>query len=208
MLGEESILEKCLDYEYVLLLGPSNSGKTSFLKRKFVSSKFNKLIISSVLFEDLKPPNTRATTWSRYEKFYFNINESQKSFKLKINQKFQKDKKNKFIIFIDEIHFFTQKNLEKLAFCLKFLDSRNLIKNLYFTMLTGSYLSTPLPNHEFIMQKANMIKIFARKCCKCNRKTTQSGFLGQRKNNSSILDVGKRKFDAMCFRCKRIDSSS
>lgn len=167
-------------FDFTLLLGPANSGKTSYFLNLPDS---NKLIIANVPIEKLAADKE---TLSNLQKCKF-VNIATKIIDPEIWGK-------PFIVLIDEIHFLANFDYYIIETILNF--NKRYIKHLYVALLTGSNLGKPFKPQADIISLANNIVMVPGKCALCGFETTRSrcfnGFRGEKQ-------VNKFAYKACCF---------
>ncbi len=168
------------------LLGPSNSGKTSFFLRDSLC-RGKKIIISVVALNDLKPLNENITIFDHIK--YINLTEEMSLTNF--------DNKEPCCILIDEIHLFQDHHLSRLA---KVLESLN-IEQLYISLLPGSFKQNILPNVAQVLCHINNMLVISGTCVKCSKKTIRSGKIINFADTKNDIQIGKGYFNAICYQC-------
>lgn len=194
------------NYLFTLLLGPSNSGKTSWFLN-FASEHTNELncIITTVDKKNICPLDK---TLKQFDKdcYFVNLNSITNNISSSnINSTDEIKSKcnvNNINIFVDEIHLFSPSNLSQLTLLIEQLQPQNL----FISMLPGSYTQDPLPNTFNLVAKAHNIIVMTSVCCECKCPTTHS----RRINNPATEEeeaagkqiiIGKKLFVTMCKNC-------
>lgn len=177
-------------YNYCVLFGPSNAGKTThFLNENFCGPK--RILISVLEINDILPLNmsldefnARCLYINLAKLSFLDIDKMDRNFRLAH-------------ICVDEIHFFNEKHLNLLDFFLNKYPNLNL----YFTMLSQSHCNTLLANTSTVLANADNIMLFEAKCYICSRLTIQSVCRISENLNTEIF-CGKSKFSPQCKACK------
>lgn len=179
-------------WSFTLLLGPSNSGKTSwFLNFAKLRSLDNNILITVVDKEEICPCNKKPKQIDDVCTFVNLTNASDNQILSKFTSKCNVN------IFIDEIHLFTIEHLKHLDQMLNRLEPTNL----FIGMLPGSYTQDPLPNTFNLVARAHNIILTNSICVVCACPTTQSRRVDHEDQESSQLIVGKILFATMCSKC-------
>lgn len=180
---------------YILILGPSNSGKTSLFVELFRGKK-KAAIISVLARKHLCPPETTPA------KFFGDVMVQSPTRKLASGIEG---------ILIDEIHCFSPDEMDVMA---ARLQAEAPQAELFISMLPGSYTQDPLPNTYNLLACADRVLALDGACIGCARPTSRSHKLEQQQQPSeesgtaaagaeSQIIVGKKKFNALCARCKQ-----
>lgn len=187
------------EYKYVLILGPSNSGKTTHF---YENTCQNKYLISAVDGQELKPLNVDDNEWQQVlNKSFLNLNNVDYTKIKQVNN-------NNVCVYIDEIHFLERKHINALIALLDYIfkndDNRTTTTKLYICSLTGSYTNNPLPYLNHLVANAFQIIILHGPCHSCKQMTTQSGILlNNNIFNNKELVLGKNIFCAKCKTCSQ-----
>lgn len=169
---------------FTLLLGPSNSGKTSWFIDSF--RKHGGAVISVVDKKDLCPLDRDSKTFFGTAQV---INIRHDNIKNKIKPK----SKN---ILIDEIHCFRPREL--VYICKHVPKSARL----YISMLPGSFSQDPLPNTAQLVSNATDIIILPGICQDCGQDTMHSQKMNAKDQSShQQIVIGKSLFVAKCRQC-------
>lgn len=206
----DSILK---NHKYTVLIGPANSGKTTWFSD--LRAEYKIYITSVADIDNIVPFNKIL----RMEDFVSNLgtiinlqdcvniymirtNIMRIVFKggrlLDFNCEDGVYFKKRVTVFVDEIHFFSKRELK---FLRVILDNFKTIYNLDIgiTMIPHSHLFTKLPNTDNLITFANDIKVISKGCAYCMQPTVHSTCI----NKSEKMEVkcGKNMFAACCTEC-------
>jgi thymidine kinase len=178
--------------KFTLLIGPANSGKTChFIFHNFYAAS-KKLIISAVTFDKLFDVNSYPHAEEKLkqgEVCFLNVNETSP-------QELLTWKSFPLFVLIDEIHLFTDRQLQEVLKVLRKVPSHNL----FITMIPGSYTQDPLPNTHYLLACANSGNFIHGKCGH-HAQTLRSGIRIEQPSDKRQIIIGKKNFDAVCFDC-------
>jgi thymidine kinase len=171
---------------YDIIIGPTNSGKTTlFLLNS--TPRIKKILVSVVKLEKILPLDMSLESFEKYNCNYVN---------LKDNSNHSFDPAEQFMICVDEIHFFEKSDLIILENFLKKFNNPQI----YFTMLTQSDSNSFLNNTKQLFINCNDILLVKGYCINCNRSTQQSAAIKKRTSKANICN--KQMFNTMCKNCK------
>ena len=165
---------------FTLLLGPSNSGKTSWFIDRFSQ---HGALISVVDKKDLCPLDRDPTSFFSTVQFR-NIRNDNNSSKLNARN-----------ILIDEIHCFGP---DELATIKKHIPQA---ARLFISMLPGSFSQDPLPNTAQLVSNATDIIILPGTCLSCGQNTMHSQKVKEAVDDRRQIIIGKSLFVAKCRQC-------
>ena len=181
MLLTHSLFQFFRKYSFTLLLGPSNSGKTTYFVNEFQNPR---IIISCVPIEKLA----------------FDEEDLEKLLKCQfINTRVSSDDRDlnwegECNLLVDEFHFFTQADFLILE---KIVDKNaDHIRNFFVTSLSGSSQGTGFFPQIKLIPLANNIIVLPGSCFICGKETTRSACINNYKGQKQL---NKTAYKACCF---------